>query len=264
MIRFPLAARLATLAALSALPLSPCPAAAEELVAGLSRNSIAITANFTGSDLLVFGAVKREEAIPPGDLGVIVTLEGPQQTVTVRRKARVAGIWMNTDSVTVKDAPTFYAVASSAPLAQLLTPEEDLANRVSIPRAIGADPIVPTDVDRGKPADFSRALIRIREKEGTYLAEDAGVDIDEDTLFRASFLMPANLREGTYRTRIFLTRNGQVMDTEETLVDVRKEGLERWLFVLSQQQPWIYGLLALGLAALAGWSASALFRYIRR
>ena len=43
-----------------ALPAS----AEEEVVAGLSQNRIAITANFDGSELLIFGAVKRE-APPP-------------------------------------------------------------------------------------------------------------------------------------------------------------------------------------------------------
>jgi uncharacterized protein (TIGR02186 family) len=76
--------------------------------------------------------------------------------------------------------------------------------------------------------------------------------------------MPANLTEGAYQTRIFLTRNGKVVSEFETAIDVRKVGLERWLFNLSRQQPLVYGLLSLAIAIFAGWGASAIFRMLRQ
>lgn len=241
------------------LLLCALPGRAEEVVAGLSQNRIAITTSFSGSDILVFGAVKRDAPAPEGPLQVIVTLQGPPVAATVWRKDRVAGIWVNTDSVEVDHAPSFYAVAATAPLREILSETEDLRHAVSIPRAIRA---VGTGVEDA--GVFTDALIRIRSEEGAYVVEEDGVEIAEQTLFRARFLMPANLTEGVYRTRILLTRGGTVVDSHETMVDVRKVGLERWLFALSQEQPLIYGLLSLVLAVTAGWAASAAFRYIRR
>ena len=113
---------LALLAALTAAPA----AAQEQVVAGLSRDAVAITANFTGSEILIYGAVKRQAPIPEGaPLDVIVTLESPARAVTIRKKERRAGIWMNTEAVPVGAAPGFYAVASSAPLNQILTEATD-------------------------------------------------------------------------------------------------------------------------------------------
>ena len=249
--------RLLALLILFALPATK-QAGAEEVVAGLSQNRIAITASFSGSDILVFGAVKRDTPAPEGPLQVIITLEGPPLEVTVRRKDRVAGIWVNTDAVEVDHSPSFYAVAATAPLREVLTETEDLRHAVSIPRAIRA---IGTGVEDA--GVFTDALIRIRTEEGSYTLDETGVDLAEETLFRTRFVMPANLTEGAYRTRILLTRNGEVIDSHETMVDVRKVGLERWLFALSREQPLIYGLLSLVLAVAAGWSASALFRYIR-
>ena len=51
--------------------------------------------------------------------------------------------------------------------------------------------------------------------------------------------------------------------SQERVIGVRKEGLERFVFNLSREQPLIYGLVSLVLAALAGWGASAAFRLIR-
>ncbi|WP_323784168.1 TIGR02186 family protein, partial [Leisingera sp.] len=64
-----------TAAALVLLPHSAAQAAKEEVVLGLSQDRVAITATFDGSEILVFGAVKRESPIPSGEpLEVIVTV----------------------------------------------------------------------------------------------------------------------------------------------------------------------------------------------
>lgn len=235
------------------------PARGEEVVAGLSQNRVALTATFDGSEILVFGAIRRESPVDdgPGPLHVIVTIEGPSEPLTVWRKARQAGIWVNTDSVRIRRAPSFYAVATSAPLVDAILPEEDLRYRVSVPRAIQA---LGAGVD-DTPL-FTEALIRIREREGTYQLLQDGVAIERDTLFRSSISLPSSLTEGNYVTRIFLTRGGTVIDRYETRIQVQKVGLERALYTLSNRQPVIYGLLAVFLAVALGWAASAAFRRI--
>jgi uncharacterized protein (TIGR02186 family) len=117
--------------------------------------------------------------------------------------------------------------------------------------------------DAEDPPSFIEALIRIREASGAYVLREGGVTLTEDTLFRTDVALPANLTEGAYRVRIFLTRGGQVVDAVERTIEVRKEGLERWLTNLARNQPLIYGLLSLAIAVFAGWGASAAFRYIR-
>ena len=234
------------------------PAAAEEVVAGLSQSSVAITANFDGTEILIFGAVKRFEPIPAGELQVIVTVAGPNQEVTVRRKARRFGIWINSDHVDVDAAPSFYAVATTAPWNQVITDTEDLRYRISIPRAIRSVGAAVSD-----SPSFTEALIRIRSAHGLYLTLPETVTLSEDTLFSTAVQLPANLIEGNYRTRIFLTREGRVVDEYETEIGVQKTGLERWLFRLSQEAPLAYGILAIVLAISAGWAASAAFRYMR-
>lgn len=249
--------RLLALLILCALPLR-----AEEVVLGLSQNKVSITTNFDGSDILIFGAVKRDS--PPseeGPLQVIVTVQGPSEPITVRRKAKRFGIWVNTEAVEVDAAPSFYAVATSAPLGDVLSATEDLRYKVTIPKAIrsvGA-PMTVSDAQ-----NFSQAVIRIRQNNGLYQQLENTVELTEQTLFRTSLSLPANLTEGDYLTRIFLTRNGAVVSEHETVIDVRKVGLERWLFSLSRNQPLLYGLMSLAIAIVAGWLASAIFSGLRR
>ena len=241
------------------LMLFAAPATAEEIVLGLSQDEVAISATFDGSEILIFGAIKREATPPEGELGVIVTVAGPDTPLTVRRKERRFGIWVNTDAVDIDLAPTFYAVASSGPLAEVLRATEDLRHKVTIPsviRNVGASVM-------DSPA-FEQALMRIRFENGLYLRLEGGVDLEEDTLFRTAIRMPANLTEGDYPTRIFLTRDGRVVDIYETQIEVNKVGLERWLYDLAHENAFLYGLMSLAIAIAAGWGASAAFGLLRR
>ncbi|KEO52676.1 TIGR02186 family protein [Thioclava pacifica] len=233
----------------------------EQIVAGLSRDNIGITTSFDGSQILIYGAVKREAPEPTDEkLAVIVTLEGPLGPVTIRKKSREFGIWVNTASVGVAAAPSYYAVATSGPIEEILDPRVDTQQRISIPLAMRAFS-GPIEVEDSKP--FTEALLRIRERQGLYEMETGGVHIVDNTLFRADFELPANLTEGDYKTRIFLLRDGKLVDQYQSAIEVRKIGLERWLYTLAHQKAALYGLLSLALAVFAGWAAAAIFRFVR-
>jgi len=242
------------------LLLMALPAKAEEVVAGLSQNRVAISTNFDGSEILIFGAVRREAAIPDDPLHVIIAVSGPSAPVVVRKKDRRFGIWINTEAVEVDEAPSFYAVATSAPWTEAIREVEDLRHKVSVVRAIRSVGAPPGIVDAER---FTDALIRIRESLDLYQTQIGAVDLSEDTLFRTSISLPANLTEGDYTARFFLTRDGVVVDTHEEVIRVQKVGLERFLYALAHEQPLVYGLLSLAIAIAAGWGASAAFRYIR-
>ncbi len=250
---------------LSALALVLCtglPATSEEVVLGLSSDTVSINTNFDGSEILIFGAIKRDAPFPVSPpMQVIVTVSGPSEPVTVRRKEKRFGIWVNTDAIEIDSAPSFYAVSSSTLLGQALSDTEDVRHRISIPRAIrsvGA----PDTVENSE--SFTEALIRIKSRSNQYQLNEGTVSVDEQTLFRTTINLPAALTEGDYQTRIFLTRSGAVVAKYETSIYVRKVGMERWLFQFSREQAFLYGLMSLAIAIFAGWGASAVFGLLRR
>ena len=248
------------LLALLMLLAAPLQAATEEVVLGLSQSRVSITTNFDGSNILIFGAIKRETPLPDSDLDVIIAIAGPSEPLMVRKKDRRLGIWVNTESVEVDAAPSFYAVATSGPMKEILTEIEDLRHKISIPRAIrsvGA----PMEIENAQ--SFAEAVIRIRKNNGLYQVHENSVEVTEQTLFRTSVQMPANLTEGDYLTRVFLVRDRKVVSDFDTVINVRKVGLERWLYTLSREQPLAYGLMSLFIAIAAGWGASTAFRLLK-
>ncbi|MEM1236706.1 MAG: TIGR02186 family protein [Pseudomonadota bacterium] len=232
----------------------------EEIVADLSQRRVSITTNFTGSEILIFGAVKRSTAIVASDpLDVIITVAGPDESFVVRKMDRIAGIWVNAAQQEIDSAPSFYSVMSTAPLEDILSDTEDLRYRISKERVIRA-------VDGGAGAaapEFTEALIRIRESEDIYQLNEGEVSFFDGTLFRAQVALPANLTEGDYETTIYLVRNKSVVARHKTTIAVSKVGLERFLYNLAHNQPLIYGIMSLFIAIAAGWLASAAFRLLR-
>lgn len=247
--------------ALIVLFCSALPTTAQQVIAGLSKNRISISADFDGSEILIFGAIKRETSErDPDALGVIVTIEGPSQRLTVRRKDRRALIWINDAAAEIDRAPSFYAVSTSGPLSQILSTTSDMQHRITAPRAIRT---VRAPMMGDEPLAFTQALIRIRERQNLFQTNIGEVAVREGTLFNTSIALPANLVEGSYTARVFLTRARRVVAEYKTSIRVEKVGLGRFLYTLAHEQPLAYGMLSLVIAVAAGWGASAAFRYVR-
>ncbi|MEE3101585.1 MAG: TIGR02186 family protein, partial [Pseudomonadota bacterium] len=233
----------------------------EQVIAALSHNQVSITTTYAGSEIFVFGAIKRSAPARTGKPDVIVTISGPSTPVTVRRKARMFGVWANADATVVDAAPSFYAVASTGPLDRVLSATENLRHRIALDTQVRA---IGSASDVADPDAFREAVMRLRRDKGLYVEAPIEVEVIEDTLFTTHVALPANIVEGDYVARVFLVHDRQVIDLHETVVGVRKVGLERWLFALSRQSPLQYGLLALFVALAAGWGAAEAFRLLRR
>lgn len=169
----------------------------EVVVAGLSQHSVSLTTGFSGSELFVYGAVKRTAAAPAEEapLDVIIAVTGPSAPVEVRKKERRAGIWINGRGVRIDAAPSFYAVASTKAFPDTVSRTDDLRHRIGIDYAIRLIDAPAWVEDR---EEYRQAVSRIRETEGLYAFLPGAVTVIEDTLFETRIKLPANLIEGDY------------------------------------------------------------------
>lgn len=239
-----------------------CAALAEEqAILGLSTSSVEITTDFTGSELLIFGAVARETQKPQGDLGVVITVTGPTTPVTVWRKARKWGIWVNHEYVEIDRAPQFYAIATSAPFEEIMSDTQDLRHKVSIERAIRS---VGAPDNIKDSFEFTQALIDARARNALYALAQNTVDVQGDTLFQTMIQMPTTISEGPYNVRVYLTRDREVVGQANSVIDVKKVGFEEWLYAFAQRFPLLYGIFAVAVAVLVGWMAHGLTTVLRR
>jgi uncharacterized protein (TIGR02186 family) len=244
-------ARIAGLACLSAGGLWSASAGAEPLLADISPHRIAITAEFKGAPVLVYGVIDE-----PGD--VIVVVRGPTDSVTVRRKGRFAGIWLNRESVRFADVPAYYAVSASRPLAEVL------GDSVRRQQQIGIDTLeIATAEDDIPDLDaFRAALVQRRQDAGLYSREPGRVRFlgARPQLFKATFFFPASISAGSYRIDILLVRDGAIVKAQTMSLSLSQEGRVADITLFARNQAPAYGLIAIALSLLAGWAAHLAFR----
>jgi uncharacterized protein (TIGR02186 family) len=241
----------ALLALLTLALLAVAPARAEPLIADLSSKEIRITTGFTGAELLLFGAMEA------GAGDVVIVVRGPSRLEAVRRKTRVAGVWINGPAVTFEDVPGFYYVASTRPMAEIAKPN------VLAPLQIGFDALrldTAHDRDAKTKAEYRAGMLRLLQNRDLYGAEHGAVTVIRDRLFRSSIRFPASTPTGEYNVTVYLFRDGKPVSTSETTLVVRKSGLEAKIFEFAHEQSALYGILAILTALVAGWLAGVIFR----
>ena len=242
---------LAFLAGLAGAAAAVSPASANEpLVADLSDHLVAITTGFTGTELLLFGSIDED-----GD--VIVVVHGPTTDITVRRKDRIAGIWVNNDALTFSHTPTFYHVAMTQGAAEAL-PEPVLRRH-----QIGTDYIRMTPdetVDAGRLDIFRQALVRNKQRGSLYSEVPGEIEMRGQRLFRTSVFFPANVPIGQYVIETLLARDGEIVSAQTTPLFVSKTGAGAEVFRAAHQFPALHGLAAIAIAILAGLGGNWLFR----
>lgn len=237
------------------LLLAPAPGFAATLSSDLSSREIAIRSNFNGTSLLLFGS--KNTGPKEGPVDIIAVVHGPEQPMTIYRKERVAGIWVNSRPVRFHNVPGFYAVASNRRLA-------DIAGAEYLRREnIGPDNLVLLSVEDVAPEELQglrKAIVENRAGAGLYEIQENAVTFPSGDLFRADIFFPARVPVGDYRVIVRMFRGGKEIGRTTSILTVGKQGLEQWLYNVAHQQPFAYGLAAIVLAVAAGWTAAAIFR----
>lgn len=235
------------------------PAAAQpRLVTGLSQSRIDISYRFAGSDLLIFGAIQypdgRTPAAPPG---IAIVLRGPTEALTVRRKERVAGVWINTEALRFESAPGYYAVATTSPVSQLLDERNATIHEIGV-RHLQLSPAsaAPMELTRA----FQDGLVSLRQAEGLYVEQPFGVTVTDNILYRARLPLPSAVPVGSYRAEIHLIGNGQVLARSTAPIIIDKSGTERAVHLFAHEQAFFYGLASVAMALAMGWLAGLLVR----
>lgn len=249
---------MARLALLAGLWLLLAGAAPIRLIAQLSQARIDINTNFRGAELLVFGAIQYPAgAVPDAPPDIAVVVRGPAAPVTVRQKARVAGIWVNARSVRFESVPGFYAVAATRPVDRLADERTTAIYEIGI-RNLQLSPVSGADDETTRT--FEAGLIAAREKAGLFVERPDGVALTRGVLYAARIGLPAAVPVGDYTAEIHLIRAGRVLASTSVPFVIGKSGFERWVYVMAQQNSLSYGLAAVFAALLAGALAAALTR----
>jgi uncharacterized protein (TIGR02186 family) len=228
------------------------------LVPDISARQVQIRYSFTGAQLLLFGAVVYPGGRPPDrQVDIAVVLRGPVQPILLREKEKIAGIWMNADSNRFRSAPSFYAVASSRPIADLIDERtaaiyELGVHNLQLSPGGGALP--------EKERRFEAGLLDLRERRNLYQENPHGVEISGGVLYRAVITIPSQVPVGTYTAETFLIDRHKVIAAATRDIQIDKSGFERTVALAARRHRFFYGISCVLLSLGLGWAAAAAFR----
>jgi uncharacterized protein (TIGR02186 family) len=228
------------------------------LVPEVSQSRVEVRQGFTGADLLLYGAIidpagTRADAT---DYDIVVVLKGPAEAIRMREKERIGGVWMNAGASDFRSAPSFFAVASSRPVSEIVD------ERTAAIFELSTDfiQLSPSgQIEPEKQARFARGLVELRQRQGLYQEEPGGVRISEKVLYQARITLPSNVTTGSYTAETFAIARGRVLASATARIEVVKVGLEGTVVVAAQRWSFWYGLLAIALSLGMGWFAGRMF-----
>lgn len=228
------------------------------LVPDISARKVEIRYSFTGAQLLLFGAIIYPGGRAPSrPADIVVVLRGPVQPILVREKQRILHIWMNADSNRFRSAPSFYSVASSRPIPDLVDDRtaaiyEMGVHNLQLSPGGGALP--------EKERRFEAGLLDLRRRHGLYAENPHGVEISGDVLYRATISIPSQVPVGTYTAETFLVDRGKVIAAATRDIQIDKSGFERFVALAARRHEGLYGVAAVLMSLAMGWAAAAFFR----
>ncbi len=227
------------------------------LVAGVAKSKIEIQYSFSGEQLLLYGAIIYPGGkTPDKQADIVVVLRGPAKPIILREKRRVAGVWINAESVRFGSAPGYYAVGSSRPISELVDErtaaiyELGLRNLQLSPADFGSN----TALQR-----FENGLIQLNQKRALFVEDPKAVEINRGVLYSARLDIPARVPVGRYVAETFLVSNGKILAAASRDIDIRKSGFERFVARAAERHGFFYGLAAVLISLAFGYAASAYF-----
>ncbi|HUQ13108.1 MAG TPA: TIGR02186 family protein [Novosphingobium sp.] len=230
------------------------------LVPEISQHEVQVRQGFTGTELLLFGAILNPQGQRAArGYDIVVVLKGPVESIVLREKQKVAGVWINADSTEFRSAPTFFAVAASRPIAEIVDPRTAAIYELGLPwlqlSPIGA-------IDPAEQARFSAGLVDLMRRQGLYQQNEDAVTVSGGVLYQARIDLPSTVQTGMYTAETFAIQRGQVVTAASTTVEVRKLGFERFVALAADRESLWYGLFAVVISVGMGWVAGRLFALV--
>ena len=215
------------------------------MVADVSQQTIEIRSDFNGKQLLIFGARNV-----PGDL--VIAVRGPSVNATLRRKDRIAGMWMHVDQRSYNHLPIFYALASTKPLSRIAPP--------AILQSLGLGERRIIEASNRTTDDRSdNALGDVMIKKRWWQLPFGKITYFGESLFKARIDLPDTLPSGDYTAEVYLFNRGKLIGFQTIPLKTYKIGFDANVAHMATHQGLIYGLSAILMALFGGWLGHRLF-----
>ena len=228
--------------------------AQNQIVADLSQENVKISTDFQGAKILLFGAYDGEK----GD-DIIVIVTGPKGLVTVQKKEKIFGVWVNTKKVNYINAPKYLSISSNRKIEEILNKKTQKISEIGLNNLkIRIQPGIKVENEK----KWRQALTRNMLKSNLWSINENSVSLNKDALFRSYLELPSNVITGQFEVKILHYRNSKLVSQQINSINVSKSGISAEIYDIAQSYSTLYGIFAVLLAVLVGWGSNLIFRKV--
>ena len=228
--------------------------AQNQIVADLSQENVKISTDFQGAKILLFGAYDGKK----GD-DIIVIVTGPKGLVTVQKKEKILGVWVNTRKVNYINTPKYLSISSNRRIDDILNKKTQKISEIGLNNLkIRIQPGIKVE----KEGNWRQALTRNMLKSNLWSINENSVTLNKDSLFRSYLKLPSNVITGQFEVKILHYRNSKIVSQQINSINVSKSGISAEIYDIAQNYSTLYGIFAVLLAVLVGWGSNLIFRKV--
>jgi hypothetical protein len=214
---------------------------------------IPITMGYHGMPLEITG----ESA--PGD-AVIIKITSAPADIHLKYQGKAAGIfWMKLGTLTFKDIPGTYLVASSGPLDKILSPAEQESNSIGI-AALQKKAFIKAEHGQVPTGDWFAEFFEFKEHENNYAIKEGNVKVDPNGGFTLTLDWPFQAQPGDYTVEVITANNGQVTGRADAAIKVEMTGMVATISDLASNHRAVYGIIAIVVALAVGFAVGNIFK----
>ena len=228
--------------------------AQNQIVADLSQENVKISTDFQGAKILLFGAYDGKK----GD-DIIVIVTGPKGLVTVQKKEKILGVWVNTKKVNYINTPKYLSISTNRRIDDILNKKTQKITEIGLNNLkIRVQPGIKVENE----GSWRKALTRNMLKSNLWSMNENSITLNKDSLFRSYLELPSNVITGQFEVKILHYRNSELVSQQINSINVSKSGISAEIYDIAQNYSTLYGIFAVLLAVLVGWGTNLIFRKV--
>ena len=166
-------------------------------------------------------------------------------------------MWVNTKKVNYINTPKYLSISSNRPIDEILEERTQKLSQIGLNNLnIRIQPGTKIDDNVG----WREALTRNMIKSKLWSINENSVSLNKNALFRSYLNLPSNVVVGEFEVKILHYRNGNLLSKEKNTINVSKSGFSAEIYNIAENYSTLYGIFAVLLAVLIGWSTNLVFR----
>lgn len=207
---------------------------------------LAVDREEVGIDLGFHGATVRASAAVPGDAVTVFLLVGPEESIRLKIKDRVAGVlWANVDEIEFDHVRTLL-LAHVHPA----NPSVEILEAAGLTDEAIERRMLPADASPEARSAFLEMLKLLRREHRLVVGGDARRNAEGRV--ETDFRLPAGTPVGDYRVEVVAFRGDRRIGAESAPLTVRKVGLVAAVSRLAVEHGFWYGTVAVVVAVVVG------------